>query len=89
MIEKKYMYRCLELAQQAEGLTYPNPMVGAVIVHNNKIIGEGYHKKNGDDHAEVIAIKSVTDKNMLKNSFCKNAAKIIVFFYVQNNFFFF
>jgi diaminohydroxyphosphoribosylaminopyrimidine deaminase/5-amino-6-(5-phosphoribosylamino)uracil reductase len=68
MVDEKYMRRCLELARQAEGLTYPNPMVGAVIVNDDKIIGEGYHKKYGEDHAEVIAIKSVTDKNLLKKS---------------------
>lgn len=63
-----YMRRCLELARQAEGLTYPNPMVGAVIVHNNKIIGEGFHRKAGQPHAEVIAIESVINKNLLKES---------------------
>jgi len=64
----KYMRRCLELAARAEGLTYPNPMVGAVIVHKGKIIGEGYHLKAGEPHAEVIAINSVRDKLLLENS---------------------
>jgi diaminohydroxyphosphoribosylaminopyrimidine deaminase / 5-amino-6-(5-phosphoribosylamino)uracil reductase len=64
----KFMRRCIELAQKAEGLTYPNPMVGAVVVHNGKIIGEGYHLKTGDHHAEVNAINSVTDKSKLSNS---------------------
>ena len=63
-----YIRRCLELARQAEGLTYPNPMVGAVIVHNNKIIGEGFHRKAGESHAEIIAIESVIDKKLLKES---------------------
>jgi diaminohydroxyphosphoribosylaminopyrimidine deaminase/5-amino-6-(5-phosphoribosylamino)uracil reductase len=64
----KFMRRCLELATKAEGLTYPNPMVGSVIVHNGKIIGEGYHIKAGEQHAEVIAINSVKDKAKLKSS---------------------
>ena len=66
--EIKFMRRCLELAAKAEGLTYPNPMVGAVIVCNGKIIGEGYHLKAGEPHAEVIAINSVSDKSILKDS---------------------
>ena len=65
------MRRCLELAAKAEGLTYPNPMVGAVVVHNGKIIGEGYHLKAGEPHAEVIAINSVSDKNSERlNTLC-------------------
>ncbi len=63
-----YMRRCIQLAQMAEGLTYPNPMVGCVIVRNDKIIGEGYHRKAGEGHAEVNAIASVRDKNLLKDS---------------------
>jgi diaminohydroxyphosphoribosylaminopyrimidine deaminase/5-amino-6-(5-phosphoribosylamino)uracil reductase len=66
--EIKFMRRCLELAVKAEGLTYPNPMVGAVVVYNGKIIGEGYHLKSGGPHAEVIAINSVTDRSLLKSS---------------------
>lgn len=66
--EIKFMRRCLELASKAEGLTYPNPMVGAVVVCNGEIIGEGYHLKAGEPHAEVIAINSVTDKSKLKHS---------------------
>ncbi|MDG5799577.1 bifunctional diaminohydroxyphosphoribosylaminopyrimidine deaminase/5-amino-6-(5-phosphoribosylamino)uracil reductase RibD [Marinilabiliaceae bacterium ANBcel2] len=65
---QKFMLRCIELAKTAEGLTYPNPMVGSIIVHNNKIIGEGFHRKAGEDHAEVIAIKSVKDKSLLQDS---------------------
>jgi diaminohydroxyphosphoribosylaminopyrimidine deaminase/5-amino-6-(5-phosphoribosylamino)uracil reductase len=64
----KYMKRCLELASNGGGLTYPNPMVGSVVVHNGKIIGEGYHLKSGGPHAEVIAIGSVKDKSLLKAS---------------------
>jgi diaminohydroxyphosphoribosylaminopyrimidine deaminase/5-amino-6-(5-phosphoribosylamino)uracil reductase len=43
-----YIKRCIELAQKALGKTYPNPLVGSVIVHNGKIIGEGYHHKAGE-----------------------------------------
>lgn len=53
-----FMRRALELARNASGTTRPNPMVGAVLVHNNNIIGEGYHVKAGEDHAEVVAVKS-------------------------------
>jgi len=54
-----YMRRCLELAQLGLGNVSPNPMVGAVIVHNDNIIGEGYHQKYGEPHAEVNAINKV------------------------------
>jgi diaminohydroxyphosphoribosylaminopyrimidine deaminase / 5-amino-6-(5-phosphoribosylamino)uracil reductase len=64
----KFMRRCLELAAGAEGLTYPNPLVGSVVVHDGRIIGEGYHIMAGGPHAEVIAINSVQDKSMLKDS---------------------
>jgi diaminohydroxyphosphoribosylaminopyrimidine deaminase/5-amino-6-(5-phosphoribosylamino)uracil reductase len=58
-----YMNRCLNLAQLGAGTVAPNPMVGAVLVHNNRIIGEGYHKKYGEAHAEVNCINSVKDKD--------------------------
>jgi diaminohydroxyphosphoribosylaminopyrimidine deaminase/5-amino-6-(5-phosphoribosylamino)uracil reductase len=54
--EDKYMYRCLELARQGAGYVAPNPMVGAVLVYNGQIIGEGYHEKFGEAHAEVNCI---------------------------------
>jgi diaminohydroxyphosphoribosylaminopyrimidine deaminase/5-amino-6-(5-phosphoribosylamino)uracil reductase len=63
-----YMQRCLDLARQAEGKTYPNPMVGSVIVHQGRIIGEGYHRKAGGPHAEVWAINSVTNPELLKEA---------------------
>ena len=63
-----YMKRCLQLALMAEGNTFPNPMVGAVIVHQGKIIGEGYHHKAGLPHAEPNAIYSVKDQSLLKDS---------------------
>jgi len=59
---EKYMRRCLELAALGMGNVSPNPMVGAVIVHNDKIIGEGYHQKYGEAHAEVRAINQVIGK---------------------------
>ena len=49
-------------------MTSPNPMVGAIIVSNNKIIGEGYHKSYGESHAEVKAINSVKNPSLLKGS---------------------
>ncbi len=63
-----YIKRCLELAVKGLGTTYPNPLVGSVIVHNNTIIGEGWHKKAGAPHAEVLAINSVSDRSLLKEA---------------------
>lgn len=67
-IHQKYISRCIELAKNGLGTTYPNPLVGSVIVHNGKIIGEGWHQKAGEAHAEVNAINSVTDKSLLSQS---------------------
>jgi diaminohydroxyphosphoribosylaminopyrimidine deaminase / 5-amino-6-(5-phosphoribosylamino)uracil reductase len=64
----QYISRCLELAKNGLGTTYPNPMVGSVIVCDGKIIGEGWHKKSGEPHAEVNAVNSVKDKSLLKKS---------------------
>ncbi len=66
--DEKYMQRCLELAQLGLGEASPNPMVGSVIVYEGKIIGEGYHHKAGEAHAEVNAINSVKDQALLKDS---------------------
>lgn len=63
-----YIKRCIEIAKNGLGSTRPNPMVGCVIVHNHKIIGEGFTSKYGGNHAEVNAINSVTDKNLLKEA---------------------
>jgi diaminohydroxyphosphoribosylaminopyrimidine deaminase/5-amino-6-(5-phosphoribosylamino)uracil reductase len=68
MQEEFYIRRCIELAQKAIGNTYPNPLVGSVIVHNGKIIGEGYHHKAGENHAEINAINSVEDKSLIPES---------------------
>ncbi|MFE3848919.1 bifunctional diaminohydroxyphosphoribosylaminopyrimidine deaminase/5-amino-6-(5-phosphoribosylamino)uracil reductase RibD [Flavobacterium sp. LB3P45] len=66
--QEKYIKRCIELAKNGLGTTYPNPLVGSVIVYHGKIIGEGWHKKAGEPHAEVNAIKSVKDKSLLNKS---------------------
>lgn len=68
MQDEFYIKRCIELAQKAIGNTYPNPLVGSVIVHNEKIIGEGYHHKAGEPHAEINAINSVKDKSLIPES---------------------
>lgn len=67
-IEKTYMSRCLQLAAYGKGNVSPNPMVGALVVHEDKIIGEGFHRQYGQAHAEVNAIANVKDKSLLKNS---------------------
>lgn len=67
-IHQKYIQRCIQLAQNGLGTTYPNPMVGSVIVHNNRIIGEGWHYESGKPHAEVNAIASVKKTSLLKES---------------------
>jgi diaminohydroxyphosphoribosylaminopyrimidine deaminase/5-amino-6-(5-phosphoribosylamino)uracil reductase len=59
---EKYMERCLQLARLGAGAVAPNPMVGAVLVHNGMIVGEGYHKKFGEAHAEVNCIASVDER---------------------------
>lgn len=66
--QEKYIRRCIELAKNGLGTTYPNPMVGSVVVYQDKIIGEGWHKKSGEPHAEVNAINAVKDKSFLKNA---------------------
>lgn len=67
-IDEKYMRRCLQLARLGEGRTAPNPMVGCVVVHNNIVIGEGFHRYCGGWHAEVNALDSVKDKSLIKES---------------------
>lgn len=61
--DKKYMARCLQLAKSGIGYVAPNPMVGAVLVYEQKIIGEGFHRKYGEPHAEVNCINSVNKEN--------------------------
>jgi diaminohydroxyphosphoribosylaminopyrimidine deaminase/5-amino-6-(5-phosphoribosylamino)uracil reductase len=66
--EEKYMRRCIELALNGRCDVSPNPMVGAVVVCDGRIIGEGYHVRCGGPHAEVNAIRSVRDASLLKRS---------------------
>lgn len=69
-LDELYMYRCLQLARNGEGSTSPNPKVGAVIVCNGRIIGEGFHIRAGEPHAEVNAVRSVkeSDRCLLSES---------------------
>lgn len=64
----KFMRRCIQLAKCGEAGAPPNPMVGAVIVCDGRIIGEGFHRRCGGPHAEVNAINSVQDKHLLCRS---------------------
>ncbi len=66
--DELFMQRALELALFGRGQVSPNPLVGSVIVHDGKIIGEGWHKKYGEAHAEVNAVSSVADKSVMKES---------------------
>ena len=70
MSASHYMHRCLELAKLGAGSVAPNPMVGAVLVYNNRVIGEGWHKQYGEAHAEVNCINSVRedDKQFISQS---------------------
>lgn len=68
--DRNYMQKVMELAQRAKGHTAPNPMVGAILVHNDRIIGEGWHHFYGSDHAEVSCLKHVAeeDKHLIPES---------------------
>src|SRR5262245_50085059 len=70
MTKESYMLRCLELAQRAKGQAAPNPMVGAVLVYEDRIIGEGWHHYRGGNHAEVNCLESVAaeDKELIPES---------------------
>lgn len=65
---ENYFKIAITLAEKGRGYTQTNPLVGCVIVKNNKIIATGYHKKYGFDHAEISAIKKIRNKNLLKNA---------------------
>lgn len=67
-MDEKYMKRCIELARKGMGAVAPNPMVGSVIVHNGTIIGEGYHRQYGKEHAEVNAVASVREEKLLRDA---------------------
>lgn len=60
--DREMMQRCLELARQASGQTAPNPLVGAVVVQNGQIVGEGFHPKAGQPHAEVFALRAAAEQ---------------------------
>ena len=64
------MHRCLQLAKLGAGNVAPNPMVGAMLVHEGRIIGEGYHKKFGEAHAELNCLASVKkeDQHLISQS---------------------
>jgi diaminohydroxyphosphoribosylaminopyrimidine deaminase / 5-amino-6-(5-phosphoribosylamino)uracil reductase len=62
-IQEQYMQRCIDLALKGAGQVSPNPMVGAVLVYNKRIIGEGWHEQYGQPHAEVNCIASVSDQD--------------------------
>ena len=66
--DELFMLRALELAQLGTGYVSPNPKVGCVIVHDGRILGEGWHRKYGEAHAEVNAIAAVSDQSLLKES---------------------
>ncbi len=68
MRDELYMNRCFQLALLGSGNVAPNPLVGAVLVHNEQIISEGFHAKYGGPHAEVMALNTVSDKQILENS---------------------
>ncbi len=67
-MDERFMLRCIEVAKNGLGTTAPNPMVGAVIVNNNKIIAEGFTSPFGGAHAEVNAIGTVTNEALLKDA---------------------
>ena len=68
MEHQKYIQRCLQIAKNGIGTTRPNPSVGAVVVVNKVIVGEGYTSPYGGNHAEVNAINSVKDTSVLKEA---------------------
>ena len=63
-IDKKYMQIAIELAKKGAGAVNPNPMVGAVVVQDEKVIGTGYHKYFGGPHAEVYALEEAAQTNV-------------------------
>ena len=66
--DEQYIHRCLDIAKNGLGTTRPNPMVGAVVVHDNTIIGEGFTSAYGGSHAEVNAISAVKNQSLLSQS---------------------
>ena len=68
MIESKFMNKCIALAKQGLVNTYPNPLVGSVVVYKGEVIGSGWHQKSGEAHAEVHSIRHVSDRSLLADS---------------------
>ena len=68
MTDEIYMQRCIDIAKRGIRAVAPNPMVGCVLVVEDKIIGEGYHERYGEAHAEVNAINNVSNQNLLKSA---------------------
>lgn len=66
--DEYFMQLCIDLAKKGQGYVAPNPMVGSVIVHDNEVIGQGYHERYGEAHAEVNAVNSVCDEDLLSES---------------------
>ncbi len=66
--DEQYMQRAFQLALLGQGKVAPNPMVGCVIVKDEQVIGEGWHRQYGEAHAERNAVESVSDKNLLTGS---------------------
>lgn len=62
-VDEQYMRHCLDLAEKGLGSVSPNPLVGAVLVHQNEIIGEGFHEKFGQAHAEINCLNSVAEQD--------------------------
>src|SRR6185436_8862210 len=61
-VDEKWMRRTLALAEKGSGFVHPNPMVGAVLVRAGRVVGEGYHRRFGEAHAEVQAIKKAGER---------------------------
>ncbi|MDP2969167.1 MAG: bifunctional diaminohydroxyphosphoribosylaminopyrimidine deaminase/5-amino-6-(5-phosphoribosylamino)uracil reductase RibD, partial [Deltaproteobacteria bacterium] len=62
MNDEHWMKRALRLAERGRGRTSPNPMVGAVLVKDGKVVGEGYHVRSGEAHAEIVALRKAGDE---------------------------
>jgi len=69
-VDQKFVRHCFELAQKGKGFVNPNPLVGAIIVKNGEVLGKGFHKKSGEAHAEVNAIKNSTDEVAGSTLYC-------------------
>src|SRR5687768_10040910 len=66
--DELYMARAIELAKLGAGYTASNPMVGAVLVYKDRVIGEGYHRRYGEAHAEVNCLRAVADRDLVADS---------------------